>query len=493
VNFACESWQNVRWFRQKRDVCGSLKIYTISYKIFTIFLYRRFLYTVKGKRNMKQAKRLVAALFMIIAAMAAQAVYAKGQQEGGNAAADSSTVTLDSLLRTARTEIQQWDNGTDKTSATVYSLDLAKKDQLFQAVNDAGYYQVWSDEFTRDWELQRGVLSWCVPDNTENFTIAMQVSAVGEKTVHQYGFKPLPDVYFTEVENSTFGNSHVRSIAYGGGKFVASGENGKMAYSADGVTWATVENITFDTWSFAYGGGKFIAGGANGNMAYSADGVKWTAFRDNTFPVGRHVVALAYGGSKWVAASYLNGGADGRMAYSEDGITWTSVRDFGMNIQGIAYGGGRFVASGGSGKVAYSTDGVTWTVSASGVPWTTNPNGGVGQIRNIAYGAGKFVAVGNAYDGKSFFARLAYSTNGEAWTLVENSPFYPNAGISSIAYGGGKFVAFDEWGIVAYSEDGIEWTQSNRLLEDQRAIAYGGGRFIAVAGNGKIAYSNKME
>jgi hypothetical protein len=50
-------------------------------------------------------------------------------------------------------------------------------------------------------------------------------------TVHTYGFRPLPDVYFTAVENSTFGNNNIMAITYGSGKFVASGAGGKMAYS----------------------------------------------------------------------------------------------------------------------------------------------------------------------------------------------------------------------------------------------------------------------
>jgi hypothetical protein len=36
---------------------------------------------------------------------------------------------------------------------------------------------------------------------------------------------------WTAVTDSTFGSSEINGIAYGGGKFVAVGEDGKMAYS----------------------------------------------------------------------------------------------------------------------------------------------------------------------------------------------------------------------------------------------------------------------
>ena len=90
-------------------------------------------------------------------------------------------------------EIQRWGDGNNRRDVTVYSFDPVKKDELFQAVKDAGFYQVYSGEYTRDWDLQKGVLRWCIPSDTESWAWAIQFSAVGEKTVHTYDFKPLLD------------------------------------------------------------------------------------------------------------------------------------------------------------------------------------------------------------------------------------------------------------------------------------------------------------
>jgi len=132
----------------------------------------------------------------------------------------------------AAVEIQSWGDGNNRRDVTVYSFDPVKKDELFQAVKDAGFYQVGTGENPRDWNLGSAVLRWCVSPNIDKWPNEIQVSAVGEKTVHTYGFKPLQDVYFMAVENSTFPkDSGVRVIAYGGGKFVASCDGGKK----DGV------------------------------------------------------------------------------------------------------------------------------------------------------------------------------------------------------------------------------------------------------------------
>jgi hypothetical protein len=97
---------------------------------------------------------------------------------------------LSSLLGAAPSEIQRWDEGKEnERDVTVHSFNLEMKAALTQAVKDAGYFQTWSGEYTRDWDLQRGVLRWCVPSDTGKWDCEIQFSAIGETTVHNYGFK----------------------------------------------------------------------------------------------------------------------------------------------------------------------------------------------------------------------------------------------------------------------------------------------------------------
>jgi hypothetical protein len=294
-------------------------------------------------------------------------------------------------------------------------------------------------------------------------------------------------VTWTDVTDSTFGSSTIWDFTYGAGKFVAVGDEGKMAYSLDGITWTAVANSPFSANNYhiaiAYGDGKFVAMGRTSNdlhkVAYSTDGIVWTeAVGNNAF--SGTFYDIAYGAGKFVAVGH-------DMAYSADGQTWmaASTNDFPpyLTILGIAYNNGRFVAGGnsgsGKGKIVYS-DGETW-VPVTDITIDTND-----VIEDIAYGGGKFVAVS---DGNN--AKITYSIDGLNWMVAAEKRFL------GVAYGGGKFVAVGFGS--AYSVDGIIWMNIASSIGGYRteAIAYGGSagsrRFVVGTGNGRILYSNVQE
>jgi hypothetical protein len=318
------------------------------------------------------------------------------------------------------------------------------------------------------------------------------------------------DMIWTAVTDSTISQfSEIVAVVYGGGKFVAGGGSGKMAYSEDGVTWTSVADSKFGTSyinAITYGDGRFVAVGGSGKIAYSDNGVIWTAVADSTFPatytstIGDYnstfpysISAIAYGDGRFVA-----GGQDGKTAYSDGGESWTAVSSkFRSYIRGIAYGstlsaGGRFVAVGGGAMVDSRDGGETWYGEFYPSAFDTS------DIRAIAYGStgstNKFVAVGSG-------GKIAYSTSdGMNWTPVADSTFGTStsdgtAFIQAVAYGStgstNRFVAVGNAGKMAYSGDGINWTAvsdsgfgTSRIL----AIAYGGGRWVAVGEYGKMAY-----
>jgi len=339
----------------------------------------------------------------------------------------------------------------------------------------------------------------------ENVTVALTSPSGGYTITPSSKTVAINKITWTAVADNTFGESVIRTIAYGNNMFVAAGGN-KMATSADGVTWTTVDfSGIFGTGNggeinaIAYGNNMFVAGGSyrynsyssNGKMATSTDGTNWTSVDvSGTFGYSQ-IYAIAYGNGKFVA-----GGEDGKMAYSTDGVTWTAVdvtsifstsRKSGINA--IAYGNNKFVAVGGHGNgdyekmAAYSTDGITWTgVDVSNIfnGYTNVPLYGISAI---AYGNDKFVAVGGyMHDG-----RIAYSTDGTTWTAISSSSHK-----YAIAYGNGKFVAGGYDGYMEISADGITWTyiiDSTFSSDDIDiiAIAYGNNKFVA-GGYGKMAY-----
>jgi len=293
---------------------------------------------------------------------------------------------------------------------------------------------------------------------------------------------------------TTFGTSdYIYSIAYGNGKWVAGGSNGKMAYSDNGTTWTAIPagtgagTSTFDTGritSVAYGNNRFIAVGFSGKMAYSDNATAWTAV--STTAPGSYIYCIAYGNGRWIA------GGSGNMAYSDNnGTTWTEIPSgtgagtttfsFIQNIRSIAYGNGRWVAVADGGRMAYSDNGTVWTAVTDSTFGTSN-----NAINSVAYGGGKFVAVGTS-------GKIASSDDGETWTAIPagtgtgTTTFTSN--IYCVAHGNGKFVA-GSWSVMAYSANTTAWTAvpSTTFTSDINGIAYGGGKFVAVGDNGKMAY-----
>jgi photosystem II stability/assembly factor-like uncharacterized protein len=132
--------------------------------------------------------------------------------------------------------------------------------------------------------------------------------------------------------------------------------------------------------------------------------------------------------------------------------------------------------------MAYSSDGTIWTT----VPDSTF---GTNNINSITYGGGKFIALGGVYDYNLPSEKMAYSSDGISWTQV-TAP----SSIYEIAYGNGKFVAvggqsyFPE---IWYSSDGINWTKAIHTFNFDHGfnvIAYGGDKFVAGSYD-KLAYS----
>jgi len=264
--------------------------------------------------------------------------------------------------------------------------------------------------------VSKGTLSGTGPTYTlpiSGFTAGGSLSVAAAKTGYNISGSPksVAIYYYTSGSSGISGPTNWtavavsggwRGIAYGNNRFVAVGNSGKVAYSADGATWAAVADSTFGTGSsatinaIAYGNNRFVAVGSSSRMAYSDDnGETWTRGTYNRSP-SYPILSIAYGNNRFVAG-YTNG----EMVYSDDGITWTRVvvaaNVFGNadRIMSIAYGNNRFVAVGyfdfndiiNEGRMGYSADGITWTTVRDSIfsSWFIN---------GIAYGNGRFVAVG---------------------------------------------------------------------------------------------------
>ena len=273
-----------------------------------------------------------------------------------------------------------------------------------------------------------------------------------------------------------------RDIAYGNGAFVAVAQ-GRVAYSENGIGWTEIDlqNSGMVCYSVAFGNGKFVATGAGyKDYYYSEDGINWTKGK---LPLpGTWFVA--YGNGRFVAAT--NGSKENPVLYSEDGVNWTSTPmtvecEYMSHWRNVCFANDRFFVIGAFQISAYSKDGINWTKIT--LPSSTNYNDAV-YYEDIAYGNGKYVAVGDR--------AISYSEDGINWTKA-SVPTTEERKCVSVTYGNGRFVAVASEGndrTVRYSEDGINW-KTNSVPNNGvwKCVHYENGRFIMVGNGTGIAIS----
>lgn len=173
---------------------------------------------------------------------------------------------------------------------------------------------------------------------------------------------------------------------------------------------------------------------------------------------------IAYGNGMFVIV-YSNAA---KVKVSEDdGKTWATY-GIGAACTGICFANGVFVATrtGVNSNIFRSTDGKVW--SSRNLPGTIDQVG-------IAFGNGKFVVISKTYS-------YAFSSvDGLNWI----SSTLPQTGYLGVAFGNGVFVAIGASRAIAYSQDGVAWSQSaisSSASWTTATISFGNGMFMAASG-----------
>ena len=281
-------------------------------------------------------------------------------------------------------------------------------------------------------------------------------------------------------KRSTMPSEYWTSIAYGAGKFVAIGHNGKTAYSMDGINWTELTMpSTGDWYSITYGNDKFVAVG-DSICAYSIDGINWisSTIDSYTWP------SITYGDGKFVAVSMISHISQSpKIAYSTDGINWAIyLAPFSrITLNSVTYGNGKFVATSNNdtNQYCYSTDGINWI--ASKLPDK--------EHFLLTYYAGKFIILPKT----SSCSTVIYSTDGINWTEVA----VPLTGSFYGVTASNKQIVAVKSHKAMYSTDGINWVVctmppgETAFYEDWSDIAYGDNKFVVVSHQlGSSAYCN---
>jgi len=270
------------------------------------------------------------------------------------------------------------------------------------------------------------------------------------------------------------GSMGLRSVAYGlfslqsatSDQFVAVGANGQIAVSAASGAEATLgwsvpaqsaSGVTTDLNAVAYsgyGGGRFVAVGVGGKVAYALNAASW-AWAPASMPTTADMNAIGVAGSSTLVAV----GNAGAVASSGDGAGWTSATSVpsSNNLRAVAYvpavpngASAWWVAVGDGGTILKSEDASTWTLVSSGV---TENLKGVAAFA-VTDSAGVVTAYKVAAVGDAGHALLANS-DGSKWTAtaVTSAPVF-----ASLSGSRGQFMAMTATGAAWTSTDGSTWS-----------------------------------
>ncbi|HEY9028959.1 MAG TPA: hypothetical protein VIP05_32035, partial [Burkholderiaceae bacterium] len=208
-----------------------------------------------------------------------------------------------------------------------------------------------------------------------------------------------------------------------------------------GRHWTAARESSVDWRGVVNANGLFVAYGDYGRLATSADSRTWTrhdpVFLQQGAPFPDWIAGVGFAGTQWLALGF-NGFAD----TSRDGATWTAATPVpnagGAGISGLAAGNGRFVALA-SDATYVSTDGLQWTK-------------GDHAVHSAVFGNGVFVGE----DG----SQLLLSTDGLSWHRVHAFSAPPQSGVYApyLAFANGLFGAYDASGSLLTSPDGTTWT-----------------------------------
>jgi hypothetical protein len=198
-----------------------------------------------------------------------------------------------------------------------------------------------------------------------------------------------------------FDGEYLNDIAFGGGTYVAVGDNGTIIRSVNGTDWGPVASgSTTNLTGVSYGDGTFVAvgapmGGGPAVVLTSSDGLSWM-----NYSAGVDLDSWkGFNAVQYCKDRFLASGWHARILHSLDqGQTFTtSMGGNNLIIPAFAYGEGIFFAAGL--EKIYTNS--SWTtadinlISLDGANWTTLPVASQEERNAAVFFNGTFITVGN--------------------------------------------------------------------------------------------------
>ena len=228
-----------------------------------------------------------------------------------------------------------------------------------------------------------------------------------------------------------------------------------------------------------FDGSQFIALGTDGSILKSPDGNTWTAATSipSGGAAGPRMNSIAFGLLSAVPI-YVAVGNSGNIFTSADLVTWATVSTTGNDLYNVSFPNGTPVATGANGRLLTSTDASTWVA-----PNSNTPN----ALRGATYGTGSATGASAQYVVVGDSGTIVTSTNLTDWSLITPPPLPED--LRAIRFGR-RFVAVGQGGMVAYSDDAINWvTTTSGSAADLAAVIFTPAMYLAVGALGANAVS----
>ena len=206
-------------------------------------------------------------------------------------------------------------------------------------------------------------------------------------------------IQWREAQESV-AQANLSSVAWGGDRFVAVGDDGVIVHSEDGDRWLPAGDTGASTalYGVAWSGERFVAVGGD-TLLHSSDGDRWLPAGSLAGGHSGGLHDVTWSGGRFVAVG------DYAVLYSSDGDRWQPAHlDIESPLTGVGGSGTGFVAVGWGGTVLHSSDGIGWdaaTEVGDGVP--------LPALDGVAWSGERFVAVGGWTD------TIVHSLDGEHW------------------------------------------------------------------------------
>jgi len=234
-------------------------------------------------------------------------------------------------------------------------------------------------------------------------------------------------------------SEYLSRVEYLNDQFIAVGGEftGIAASTITGEEWTTVSWISAKVTDIAWGGGRYIAVGEEDLRMWSKDGYEWIEESPDDAKVWAGITYLADNErtfpqiGRFVAVSQTNNSA----VTTDGGESWQFGTLGTDPIWDVASGNGVFIAVGDNMTIYRSTDGLVWDEVY---------NGGISPIRSVLFDGSRFIAAGSGTVGTS--------VDGDNWDVVGAQD------LKRITHSeGGAYFGIDQDSGVYRSDDALNW------------------------------------